>query len=94
MWDWLENGIARWTPSCQEVVRLASEALERRLTLRERLALRMHFAICYLCRRYARQTAVLHEGLRSHGELFAECPEERLTAGEKRTIKERCRAGE
>lgn len=94
MWDWLEHGIARWTPSCREVARLSSEALERRLTLRERLALRLHFTICYLCKRYARQTAVLHEGLRSHGDLFAECREERLSAEEKRAIKERCRTGE
>jgi hypothetical protein len=91
MWGWLENGIARWTPSCREVARLASEALERRLTLRERLAMRIHFMICYLCRRYADQAALLHEGLHRHGELFTDTRDERLTEDEKRALKERCR---
>ena len=91
MWGWLEQGIARCTPSCREVARLSSEALERRLTLRERLAMRLHFTICYLCQRYARQTSLLHTGLRRHGDLFTDSREERLSAADKQRLKDACR---
>ncbi len=47
--------------SCKEATRLASLQLERQLTLRERLALRMHLAICVGCRRMERQFRFLRQ---------------------------------
>ncbi|HVY65045.1 MAG TPA: zf-HC2 domain-containing protein [Gammaproteobacteria bacterium] len=41
--------------TCRDATRLASEALDRRLTLRERVGLNVHLALCGLCRRYAAQ---------------------------------------
>jgi len=41
--------------SCQEASRLASQALDQALTLRERLGLRLHQTICSGCRGFARQ---------------------------------------
>jgi len=42
-------------PSCREASRLISESHERRLDLRERVFLRLHLAMCFMCRRFSRQ---------------------------------------
>jgi predicted anti-sigma-YlaC factor YlaD len=41
--------------SCRRVTQLASEALDRELSWRERLRLRVHLAYCAGCRRFAAQ---------------------------------------
>lgn len=88
---WLTSCIDRCTPSCEEVARLASEALDRRLTLRERIAMRMHFTICYFCRRYHDQLACMQRGLKSHGEKLGQDCGKCLCAEEKAKLKEACR---
>lgn len=47
--------------SCKEVSRLASERLDRKLTLRERVAFNLHVMMCRNCLRYARQLAILRQ---------------------------------
>jgi predicted anti-sigma-YlaC factor YlaD len=41
--------------NCNQTTRLASDSLERRLTLRERLALRIHVTMCSGCRNFMNQ---------------------------------------
>lgn len=41
--------------SCKEATRLASQAMERRLTRGERFQFRLHLLICAGCRRAERQ---------------------------------------
>jgi hypothetical protein len=53
---WLSHRL----PACDEVARLASERLDRRLGLRERLAMRLHLRLCAWCRRYLEQLELLH----------------------------------
>jgi predicted anti-sigma-YlaC factor YlaD len=55
--------------SCKEAGMLLSQALDRRLSLRERLALRLHLAICEGCRRFERQMAFLRTACRNMFEL-------------------------
>lgn len=45
--------------SCKDATRLCSDALERELSLRERLSLRMHLAMCAGCSRFEEQLAAL-----------------------------------
>ena len=87
---WLANWLGRHTPSCREVVRLTSEALDRKLTLREKLQVRLHFLICFLCRRYEQQIRLLHQGLGQHPESFSECSQATLSAEEKARLKKVC----
>lgn len=47
--------------SCKEVSRLASERMDRKLSLRERMAFHVHVMMCRNCLRYARQLAVLRQ---------------------------------
>lgn len=49
--------------SCREASRLMSEALDRKLALRERFALRLHVAICAGCTRVEGQLAFLRRAV-------------------------------
>ena len=45
--------------SCKEASRLVSEGLDRRLGFGQRVALRLHLAICDGCSNFSRQVAFL-----------------------------------
>lgn len=47
------------TLSCKEVTRLVSQGEDRRLALGERVAVRLHFAICRGCRNMESQLKFL-----------------------------------
>jgi hypothetical protein len=47
-----EFWLGRRLPTCEEILPVLSQSLERRLTLRERVTLRLHFLICVYCIRY------------------------------------------
>ena len=54
--------------SCHESTRLLSQAQERRLTLGERAALRVHLAICVGCRNFSRQVDILRRVSRAYAQ--------------------------
>jgi predicted anti-sigma-YlaC factor YlaD len=41
--------------TCKDISKLVSESFDRELSLRERMALRIHLAMCSLCRTYQHQ---------------------------------------
>lgn len=49
------NFIASHTPRCRDITRLLSEAMDRKLPLRTRIGIRLHFTICVWCKRYGEQ---------------------------------------
>lgn len=53
--------------SCKEASHLASQGLDRRLGFGERVALRLHLAICDGCTQFARQIAFLRKAVRELG---------------------------
>jgi len=54
--------------SCKEVSKLISQGQDRKLGFGERVALRMHLAICEGCGNFERQLRVLREAVRQLGE--------------------------
>ena len=50
--------------SCKQASRLLSQSLDRRLSWRERSALRLHLAICDFCRRFGKQLLILRDTVR------------------------------
>ena len=42
----------RWMPTCRDATELASRAMDERLPLSNRMALRLHLAICANCARF------------------------------------------
>ena len=53
--------------NCKEATSLASQGLDRRLGLGERILLRLHLAVCDGCSRVARQFAFLRRAVRQLG---------------------------
>jgi anti-sigma factor RsiW len=45
----------KWIPTCKETTVLASRAMDGRLPFADRLAMRLHLAICENCARFNRQ---------------------------------------
>jgi hypothetical protein len=52
--------------SCRQATELLSQALERRLTIGERLRLRVHLVVCVGCRVTGEQFRFLREAMRRH----------------------------
>jgi hypothetical protein len=75
------------TPSCAEMSRLTSRALEQPLTLKTRMKMRLHFVICAWCRRYFEQINFLHEQAPRLGMQLSELPGRGLSPGAKARIK-------
>lgn len=46
--------------ACSKASKLASDSLDRRLTLSERLRLLLHTAICGVCRHSSEEIALIH----------------------------------
>lgn len=49
--------------NCKQTSQLVSQALDRRLSLRERIAVRVHLCICKYCRRFRQQLSAIRIGL-------------------------------
>jgi hypothetical protein len=54
--------------NCKQTSQLVSQSLDRRLTLRERLAVRLHLLICDYCKRFQRQLLAMRAGLKRMSE--------------------------
>lgn len=64
--------LLRRQPPCRDMVELMSQSLERPLSLRERLSLRLHLIVCVWCVRYLQQLNLL----RLLGRTKIDCPSE------------------
>lgn len=49
---------------CKHASRLVSQSMDRRLSLRERLGLRLHLLLCDACTQFSRQMMVLKQAVR------------------------------
>jgi len=81
------------TPTCAEMSRLTSRALEQPLTLKTRFKMRLHHLICVWCKRYSKQLQFLH-ATAPHLDEHTDVPASRgLSAEAKRRITQRLRRG-
>ena len=60
--------------SCKEATQLVSQGLDRRLGFFERVALRVHLAICHGCSNFSRQAALLRRAVQQLKERSAPGP--------------------
>lgn len=56
----------RIIPSCQEVSELLSQAQDRPLSLRERIAVHVHLPLCEACRHFSRHLGFLRVAVRRY----------------------------
>ena len=59
--------LLRRLPTCKQMAPVMSESLERRLTLRERAALKLHLWVCVWCVWYLEQLRTMRAALRARG---------------------------
>ncbi|NLR57316.1 hypothetical protein HGH93_04355 [Chitinophaga polysaccharea] len=58
-------------PCCKDVTMLAEKRLQQEpLTWMQRLGLKFHLLLCVYCRRYVKQTAIMHRQLQEYREAF------------------------
>lgn len=50
--------------SCKQASQLMSQSLDRRLSWRERMGLRLHLMVCDVCQRFGRQLAIMRSAIR------------------------------
>ena len=88
----LARGVAGLSPSCREAARLQSAALDRKLTLRQRLGLRIHLALCKWCRRYGEQITFLRSTTQRYAQDDQHSPPQVLSSQARERIKQRLEA--
>lgn len=97
--NWLANiprrlvsGLAELSPSCKTAARLQSEALDHKLTLRQRLGLRIHLVLCKWCSRYGKQIAFIHKVVHSRSDEVATAVPQQLSDEARERIRKQLRA--
>jgi hypothetical protein len=50
--------------SCKQASRLLSQSLDRRLSWRERMGLRLHLMMCDVCQRFGKQIVMMRRAVR------------------------------
>ncbi len=75
-YDKLKHTIRYWLlrklPTCQQTVEKISQSMERKLTLRERIDLKLHLWICAWCQWYLEHLQLIRDAARAKG---AESPD-------------------
>jgi len=56
--------LLRRLPACKQTVEIISQSMERPLTLRERVLLKLHLWVCMWCQWYLEHLQVMREALR------------------------------
>jgi len=80
------------TPTCAEMSRLTSQALEQPITIKTRFKMRLHFVMCAWCRRYFEQINFLHEAAPRLGLELGEAPARGMSVEAKQRIMQRIRS--
>ena len=58
--DFMMRIMNKITPTCDVITQKISESLDHKISLRNRLKIRLHVMFCKLCRRYQRQLVAMH----------------------------------
>ncbi len=58
--------LARRLPDCKTITPTLSESIDRKLTLKERIIVRLHLFTCEACDRYLEQIRLLHDMVHDH----------------------------
>ncbi len=69
LYEKLKHSVRFWLlralPTCERTVETISQSMERRLTLRERIKLKVHFWICVWCQWYMEHLHVIRDTSRA-----------------------------
>ena len=83
----LKSGFRTLMPTCRQVARLQSDALDQRLSLSKRFGLRLHLLLCKWCRRYGKQIRFLRRAAHEHSDELNEAAPRQLSAEARERLK-------
>src|SRR5690349_7818481 len=83
----LKTGLRNVMPTCREITRLQSDALDRNLPLFKRTAVRLHLLICSWCRRYGKHIRFLRQAMHEHPEQLCEATSQGLSPDARERLK-------
>lgn len=79
MKKFFSNAIAKFSPCCRDMAKLSSLSLDRKLSLKEQIGIRMHGWICSWCVDYSTQVGKLNQTVSGEGESLAELKDEKMS---------------
>jgi hypothetical protein len=88
----MKDFLARITPPCRNVTRLASESMDRTLPLSTRIQLQLHYWICQACAQYRRQLVALRQAARRSASETHPQEDAQLSSAAKAQLKAALRA--
>jgi hypothetical protein len=70
-YDKLKHSIRYWLlrklPACQQTVEKISQSMERKLTIREQISVKLHLWICSWCQWYMEHLEIIHDAALAKG---------------------------
>lgn len=64
--------LARRLPDCKTLTPMFSEAIDRKLSPREKIVMKLHLFTCGPCKNYVHQLKFMHEAFNAKEKYFAE----------------------
>src|ERR1041385_4695796 len=83
----IKTGLRAGMPTCREVTRLQSEALDKQLPFFKRVGLRLHLLVCSWCRRYGKQVRFLRQAMHDHPDELCEASSQGLSPEARERLK-------
>jgi hypothetical protein len=83
----VKTGFRTISPTCRDVARLQSDALDQDLGIPKRLGMRIHLLMCRWCRRYGKQIRFLRLAARDHGDDLCQASPQSLSPGARERLK-------
>jgi len=83
----MKTGFRALMPTCREVTRLQSNALDRDVPFFWRVGMRLHLLVCSWCRRYGKQIRFLREAMHDHPDELCEASSQGLSPEARERLK-------
>jgi hypothetical protein len=88
----LKTGFRTFMPTCRQVSRLQSDALDQRLSLAKRFGLRLHLLVCKWCRRYGKQIRFIRQAVHEHPDAVTDATPRTLSPEARERLKRSLRS--
>ena len=75
----MRNGVRTISPTCRDVTRLQSLAMDGQLTWAQQFGMRVHVLLCRWCRRYRHHLHLMRRLVSTHPETLSDTPSSRLS---------------
>ena len=85
----IKDGYHTLVPTCREVIRTQSDALDQSISSTKWFGLRLHLLVCKWCRRYGKQIQFLHHAASEYPDEIAESVPQKLSDEARERIKRR-----